>query len=153
MYRIPQRIKDGRILDRNRRIKLPDVRFGDGNVLCKCAVGIYADDFHVLANVRFASATLQALSAGDVHFGGNKIAFFYTGDFVSTGDYFTAELVSGNQWRMDTALCPAVPLINMQVGAADGCYFDLDQNVGAPNLRNFYLPNLCSRCGTRFHHC
>jgi hypothetical protein len=87
-----------------------------------------------------------------VHFGGNKISLFNTGDLFSVRDYLAAELVPRNERRMDAALRPPVPFINMQIGAADGCYFDFDENIGAANDGKLYLPNFCPWRRIRFYY-
>ena len=99
-----------------------------------------------------AGAALQTLAAGHVHFGGNEIAFLYAGDFIAEGDYFAAELVSGDERRMNASLGPAVPLVNVEVGAADGGDFDFDQDVRASERGDFDLADLRARRGFRLHH-
>ncbi len=49
---------------------------------------------------------------------------------LPTDSTVAAKLVSGNERRMDAALRPLVPLVDVQVGAADGGHLDLHQNVG-----------------------
>src|ERR1044071_2933141 len=117
---IAQRIEDGGVLQRDSGIELPDIRFGDDDVFGEGAVGVDADNFDVLTDVSFAGAALQALAASHVHLGGNEVALLDAGDFVAKGRYLAAELVSWNQRRMDAILRPAVPVVNVQVGAADG---------------------------------
>src|SRR6266404_9792711 len=128
---VAERIENGSVFLRNRGIEFPDIRFGDDHVLGKSAISIDADDLHVLADVSFAGAALQTLAAGYVHLSGNEIAFFHAGDFIAEGYYFAAELVSGDERRMNASLCPAVPLVNVKVSAADGGDFYLDQDIGA----------------------
>ena len=67
-----------------------------------------------------------------MHFGGNKASFFYAGDFIAVGHDLAAELVSGNKRRMNAVLRPAVPVVDMQVGAADRGDVYFDQHVAAP---------------------
>ena len=130
VHGVAQRVEDGRVLLRDRRIELPDVDLGNDDVFGEGAVGVDADDLHVLADVRLADAALQALAAGHVHLGGDEVAFLHAGDIVADGLDGAAELVAGNERRMNAALRPLVPLINVQVGAADGGHLDLDQDVG-----------------------
>ena len=99
-----------------------------------------------------ARAALQALATGHVHFGGDEVACLDARDFVAVSNHFATELVPGNERRMDAALCPAVPLVDVQVGAADGGYFDFHQDVGATVARNLDFPNIRTGCGLRFHH-
>ncbi len=89
----------------------------------------------MLADVRLANAALQALAAGHVHLGGNEVAFLHAGDFIANGFDGAAELVAGDERRMNAALCPLVPLVNVQIGAADGRHLDLDQYIGRAILR------------------
>ena len=110
---IAQRIENRRVFRWNGGIKLPDIRFWNDDVFRKSAVGIDADDLHVLADVRLAGAALQALAAGHVHFGGNEIAFLYAGDFVAECGYLAAKFVPGNQRRVNAALRPAIPVVDM----------------------------------------
>src|SRR5580704_1838856 len=153
VYGIAQRIKDGGVLLRNARVELPDVRLGDDHVFGESAVGIDANDFHVLADVSFAGAALQTFAAGDVHFRGNEVAFLHAGDFVAEGHHFAAEFVSGNQRRVNASLRPAVPLIDMKIGAADGGDFDFDQDIGTSEGGDFDLADVGARSRLGFHYC
>src|ERR1035441_6100749 len=135
VHRVAQRVEDRRVLFRNRGIEFPDIRLGNDHVLGEGAVGVDADDLHMLADVRLADAALQALAARHVHFGGDEVARLDAGDFVAHGFDRAAELVAGNQRWMNAALRPLVPLVNVEVGAADGRHLDLDQYVGQAELR------------------
>src|SRR5205085_5094861 len=137
---------------RDAGIQLPDIGLGDHHVLGESAVSIDADDFHVLADVGFAGAALQAFAAGDVHLGGNEIAFFHARDFIAVGNDFAAELVPGNERRMNAPLGPAIPLVDVEVGAADGSDFHFDQNIRASEAWDLDLANLGAGAGLRFDH-
>ena len=50
------------------------------------------------------------------------------------------------------SLRPAVPLVNVQIGAADGGDFDLDQHVGPSKRRNLDFADLRARRGFRLHY-
>ena len=91
-----------------------------------------ADDFHVLADVRFASAAQQALAASNVHFSGDEIAFLHAGHFIAEGDNLAAEFMSGDERRMNASLRPAIPFINVEIGAANGSGFDLTRTSVRP---------------------
>src|SRR5205085_10786854 len=79
-------------------------------------------------------------------------ALLDAGHFVAKGRYLAAELVSGNQRRMDAVLRPAIPVVNVQVGAADGGDLDLDQDVGAPEGGDLYFANICARSSLRLDY-
>ena len=118
---------------------------GNDDVFGEGAVGVHADDLHVLADVGFAGAALQALAAGHVHLGGNEVAFLDAGDFIAERRHFSAEFVPGNQRGMNAVLRPAVPFVNVQVGAADGRNLHLDQHIRPAKGRNFDLADLRTR--------
>ena len=124
---------------------------GNDDVFGERAVGVHPDDLHVLADVRLADAALQALAAGHVHLGGDEVAFLHAGDFVAHGFHRAAELVAGNQRRMNAALRPLVPLVNVQIGAADGGHLDLDQNIGGSKFRYGNFANFGARRGLRLN--
>src|SRR5438034_1108494 len=134
-----------------RRTMSKAVRFRDDYVFSEGAVSVYADDFDVLADMRFTCSALQTFTAGNVHLRGNEIAFFYAGDFVAVGHNLSAKFVPWDQRRMNAVLRPAVPLINVQVRPANGGHLHLDQHVGAAEAGNFYLSNLRSRRGFRLN--
>src|SRR5205085_11390661 len=108
------------VLDGDRGIELPDIRLRNDDVLSKSSVGVHADDLHVLADVRIAGAALHALAAGDMHFGGDKVAFAHRCHFIAHRGDVAAEFVPGDERRADASLRPAVPVVDMQVGTADG---------------------------------
>src|SRR5262249_29949964 len=74
VHGVTQWIEYAGIIGRNRRVDLPDVGFGNLDELGEGAVGVYADDLHVLADVGLAGAALIAFAAGHVHLGGDEVA-------------------------------------------------------------------------------
>ena len=100
----------------------------------------------------FAGAALKTLAASDVHFGGDEIAFLDAGDLIAERDHFAAEFVPGNQRRMNASLGPAVPFIDMEIGAADGGDFDLDEHFAAAESGNLNFADLRARRGFRLDH-
>src|SRR5205807_367239 len=152
VHRIPQWIQNRCVLLRYCWIKLPDIRLRNTNVLSKRPVRIDPDDFHKLADVRFAGTALQTLAAGDVHLSGNEIAFLDAGDLLTVSHHLAAELVPWNQWWMNPSLRPAVPVINVEVGPADGGNFHLDQYVGSANFGKGNVADFNSRLRLRFDH-
>ena len=153
MDSIPKRIKNRGILLRDRGIQFPDVRLGDHHELGKCPVRIHADDFHVVTDVGLTGTALQAFAAGHVHLRGNKVSLLHAGNFVATGYNLAAKFMPGNQRRMNPSLSPSVPLINMQIGAADRGHSDFDQNFCAAKCGHLHLSNFRSRRRIALHNC
>src|ERR1700724_791267 len=54
---------------------------------------------------------------------------------------------------MNASLGPTVPFINVEIGAADGCDFDFDEDFVAAVGGNFDFPNFRARRGFRLDHC
>jgi hypothetical protein len=152
MYGVAEGIENRSVLLRNTGIEFPDIRFRDDHVFGERPVGIDADNFHLLANVGFAGAALQTLAAGNVHFRGYKVPFFDARDFIAESHHLAAELVSGNQRRMNPSLGPSVPFVDVEIGPADGRHLHLDQNVGPAVARNFHFADLRPRRGFRLDH-
>ena len=87
-----------------------------------------------------------------MHFGRNKVPFFYAGDFIAVGDHFAAEFMSGNEWWMNSPLRPAVPFVDVQVSAANRRDFNLHQHVSPAKAWNFDFTNVRSWRGFRLNH-
>ncbi len=151
VHRIAQRVEDRRVFLRDFGVELPDVGFRDTNEFGEGAVGVYADDLHVLADVRLACSALQTLAAGDMHLGGYEITFFNAGDFVPDCRHVPAELMSWNEGRMDPVLRPGVPVVNVQVGAANARDLYFDENIGGADLRDLDFAHLGSGFRLRLH--
>ena len=101
--------------------------------------------------MRLADAALQALAAGHVHLGGDEVAFLHGGDIFADGFDGAAEFVAGNERRMNAALRPLVPLIDVQVGAANGGDFDLHQHFVGAKCREGNFADFCAGSGLRLY--
>src|SRR5205823_7064288 len=149
---VAQRVENGSVVGGNGGIDLPDIRFGNAHVLGKGAIGINADDLHVLADVRFADAALKAFAAGDVHLGADKIAFLDGGNLAAHGGDRAAEFVPWNERGMNALLRPSVPIVDMQIGSADGRDFHFHQNVAGPEAGNLDVANFSAGAAGRLDH-
>lgn len=107
-----------------------DVGLGDSDVLRKAAV--LAHDTNrdsVLTDVSHTTTAVAAMAADDVSLGRDAFAYMYA---THTGTYFydlSHELVAHGIRGAAVGLGPFIPFIHMQVGAADGGFLDLDEDI------------------------
>ena len=102
---------------------------GHGDVARERALAVDAEDARALAHVRLAGAALEAHAAGDVALGRDVVADLDVVDVVSDLDDRAGELVAERERRVDALLRPLVPLLDVQVGAADRRGLDLDDDL------------------------
>ena len=124
--RVAERVEQRGVVVGDGGRELPDIGLGDDGVAGEGAIGIDAQDAHMLADVGLAGAALETLAAGHVHLGADQVAFFDGGDAAAHAGNNAGELVAGNQRRMNAALGPGVPVEDVKVGSADagGLYAD-----------------------------
>ena len=134
-----------------RRVQ-PGVLRGEGQIFGETAVAIHSDNGDVLADVRPAGAALGADTAHDVTFGGDEIPGHHRRNLRAHLDHLAAELVAGDDRRLDTALRPGIPVPDMQIGAADGGRPDLDQHITRPHGGDVHPLHLQSGPRLRFDH-
>ncbi|CAM5629473.1 hypothetical protein RLIN73S_05304 [Rhodanobacter lindaniclasticus] len=110
-----------------------------GHVLGERAVAVHADADGVRAQVLAAGAAVAAVAADDVAFGGDAVADLVAGDAGADLHDAADELVADGEARLDRALAPLVPLVDVQVGAADGGFLDPDQHFVGTDLGHRHL--------------
>jgi len=130
VYGVAERIENGTVAFRNSRIQPDDVGGGNSDQLGKRAVLIDTDDFDVRTDVRFAHAALMAMAAVHVHFGADKVPGFQSADFAADLFDDAAEFVAEGHRRFDPRLRPAIPAVDVQVGAANRGGFHAHQHIG-----------------------
>jgi hypothetical protein len=136
VHGVSQRVEDRRVVHRNGRVNFPDVGLGNLDEIGEAAVGVNPDDANVLADVSLAGAALVAQAAGNVHFRGDKITLADGSHFRADLFHHAAEFVAEDQRRMNAPSRPAVPLVDVQVGAADRGGAHANQNVLQPDFGN-----------------
>src|SRR5260370_41936430 len=94
-----------------------------------------------------AGTAVAAMAAGDVAFGRYPVAQLIIVDARSHLDDAAHELMADDQPGGDRALGPLVPIVDMQIGAADRRLLDLDQHlVGADfGHRHLFHPDALHR--------
>ena len=76
-----------------------------------------------------AGEAVAAAAADDVAFAGDKLADGEVGDVRAEGYNFADELVADDEPLTDGGFGPDVPLINVEIGAADAGEEDADFDV------------------------
>src|SRR5271167_4279170 len=94
VHRVAEGIQNRGVAFGNRRINFPDIADGNDYVLGEAAIGVDADNFYVLANMRLAHATRTAIAAVHVHFGADEIAGLYRSYFRANFFDVAAEFVA-----------------------------------------------------------
>src|SRR6185312_921309 len=110
-----------------------------GHVLGERTVAVHADADGVRAQVLAAGAAVAAVAAHDVAFGGDAVADLVAGDTGADLHDAADELVADGEARLDRALGPFVPLVDVQVGAADRGLLQLDQHLIRADLGHRHL--------------
>jgi len=82
------------------------------------------------------------MSTGDVTFADDEVAFCESFDVIAYAINNTHKLVTDCDRHWNCFLRPSVPVVDVQVGAADGCFQHANQHVVAANFwnRNFLEP-------------
>ena len=107
-----------------------DVGGGDADVLGKGAVPVHAHGDRVLAPLDVAGVAVAAVVAGDVALAGDPLAHVQAGDALAQlGDLAHVLMADGHGRVLDVLGGPGVPVVDVNVGAADGGLVDLDQNL------------------------
>ena len=106
---------------------MPHVRLGDAEILGEGAVAVHADALRLAAEVALARAAV--VPAHDVAFATHALAdldaLYVRADFDDFADVFVAD----GERRLDLLLRPGVPLVDVDVGSADGGLLDLDEDI------------------------
>ena len=116
----------------------PQVAGRHGHVFGEGAVAVDADADRVRAQVLATGTAVSAMAADDMAFGGDAITNAVAGDGRTQLDDAANKLVADDQPRLDRPLAPLIPLVDVQVGAADRGLFQLDQHLVGADLRHRY---------------
>src|ERR1700722_759009 len=73
--------------------------------------------------------TIPAASADDVTFPGYKLAGMKVIDVGADFNHLAHEFVADCERDLDGGTCPGIPIVNMNVGAADAGAEDANENV------------------------
>src|SRR5579862_8731481 len=149
---VTERIENRSVVEGDGGIELPDIRLRNDDIFGEGSVGVDADNFHVLADVGLAGSALQALAAGHVHFRGHEVAFLDAGDLVAEGGDLATEFVPGNERRVDPVLRPAVPVVDVQIGTANGGNLNLDEDFVTTEGGDLHLTNIRTGRGLGLDH-
>src|ERR1700679_1433359 len=119
VHGVAERIQSVCVALWDRWFDFPDSADGGNYVFGEAAVGVDADDFHILANVRLSHAAGAAVAAINVHLGAGEIGGLHRRGLGA--DFFDvpAEFVAEGHRRVDTGGRPTVPAVDMQIGAAN----------------------------------
>ncbi len=117
------------------------------------AVHVDAQDAVVLADVRVAGPALEAHAAGDVRLGRDIVADGDHRDVRPDFHHFTAQLMADDAGRVNAALRPLVPSVDMVVGSAQRRGYDAHNHLAGPGLRLGNIQQLQAGSGLCFDQC
>lgn len=80
--------------------------------------------------MRLSGATLETVSTCDVRLGGDIIAYLDERDIRTDLHDLAAHFMADNAWRVDTAVRPGIPIVNVGIGSAERGGCDTDDCVG-----------------------
>ena len=140
---ITEWVHDSCHIIRDTVVQFHDIRFRNTKIFSKSTVTIYTYTNAVFADVLQTTATVTAVTASDMSLTGNTIAYLdvaYTRTYLGYNTYI---LMTDGHWGFDSLLAPLVPLVDVEVGTADGSLLDLDEDIVHAYLGHgyFFHPN------------
>ena len=119
----------GRRPDRSRRCGSQTLVIGNDNVLGKGAWTIDADSFGVLHKMSAAGQAVAAAPANDVPFATDDVAWMKVRHVGADFHDFAHEFVPHHHWNRDRLLSPSVPVVDVNVRAANARPIHFDQHI------------------------
>ena len=130
--RVPERIEAGEDVERDGGVDGDGVCRRDAEELGEGAVAVHADPLRVLAQVPAPRQAVAAHAADDVALAVHEVALLEPLDRGADLLDHADKLVADDHRGLDRLLGPVVPIVNVDVGAADGRLLDPDQDVVGP---------------------
>ncbi len=127
--RVAERIEDRLHIARNVRIVDPNIGHRHGDVFGEGAGPLHADPLRVLAQMTPAGQAVAAVATDDVPLAADDLAGMEILDVGADLDDAADELVTDDQRHRDGSPSPGVPLVDVQIGAADAGAQHLDEYV------------------------
>src|SRR5690606_309350 len=125
----------------------------DREVLGKAARADHADADGVRAEMALARAAIAAMAAGDVAFARDAITNRITLHLAAYRLAHAPELLAHGHRHGNRALRPLVPVVDVDVGAADRGFPHADQQIVRPVLRPLHLLHPDAFFGFGFDEC
>jgi hypothetical protein len=117
----------------------PDVGHRKHDVLGEGAIAVDTYSEGVGAEMPTARETVAATPADDVAFSADKLADGKIGDVGADSYDFTNELVADNEPLTDSGLGPRVPVVDVEISAADAGVENPDLDVVNAHLGLWYI--------------
>jgi hypothetical protein len=133
--RVAERIEDGADLVGDLVGQMEGVDRRDRQVLGEAARAVDADADRVAAQVAAPGAAVAAVAAGDMPLARDPLADLEAPNLAAEARDLAGELVADGHGHRDRLLGPTVPVVDVNVGAADRGLADLDQHVVVADLR------------------
>src|SRR5437764_10609181 len=113
----------------------PDIGHQQGQILCKCAGAINADAFGVFTKMPAAGETVSTAATDNVPFAADDIADGKVMHVAADLDDAADEFVADSHRNGNGLLRPVVPVVNVNIGAADAGAENLDEHIVDADLR------------------
>jgi hypothetical protein len=136
---VAQRVEDRGDLVGDRRRQLEHVRGRQRHVLGEAPGAVDADADRVAAQVAASGAAVAAVAAGDVALAGDAVAGREPRHLAAHLDDLAAVLVADLHRHRDGALRPGVPVVDVDVGAADRGLPHADEDVVRADARRVHV--------------
>ena len=93
----------------------------------------------ILAYMSHAPPTVAAVSAGDMPFGGDAVAYLEVPHTGTAVRHDTHKLMPHRVRGLAVSLGPCIPFIHMQIRAADSSFGNFDENIVHSHFRHRYI--------------
>ena len=140
MRRVAEGVKKRNNILRQALVDDNDVGLRNTDIFGKRAVAINANTNGILAPLDIAGMAVTAMVAGNVPFARDALADMQPCHaFAERGDFADIFMTDGHG-RLDVLLRPRIPVVDVDIRAADGGLVDLDEDLSRTRHGNRHLP-------------
>ena len=132
-------IEAGKDVGRNGRVAVPDVGDRDAEIFREGAGAVDAHSARVRAEMPAACQAVAAAAAHQVALAGDQVSYFEIMDVAADRSYAAHELMADVHGHGDGLPRPFVPVVDVDIRAADGCFVNLDEHVIDAHLRHGHI--------------
>ena len=154
MGSISERIHNCQKVIRNAGIHLHYIACRDAQIFGESSVTVHTHANGVLADVLASTTAVTAVAAGYMPLSSNAVTYLeILPHSASEFNDFTHILVANRHRGLNGVLRPLVPVVDVQVGAADCNFLDFDKNVVHAHFRHRNVFHPYARLGILLNEC